>query len=139
MAGKPFTKQDLEQLVKEVMGIQSITPTIRRQINSFVLVDNMTYKDIARCIVWYDEVFKGKFEPIYGLSFVPSVKERAAKHFRQLELEQQKKQAEARKIVEFQENNIIFNIKSLQHQKRKAKQLDLSEIDIKGEDDDGNN
>lgn len=139
MASKPFTKKDLENLVLEVMDIKSITPTIRKQITNFILIDNMTYKDIARCIVWYDEVFHGKFEPIYGLSFVPSVRDRAARHFKQLELEQQRKQAEAQKLVEFQENNIIFNIKSLQHQKRKAKQLDISEINIKGDTEDGDN
>ena len=133
MASNQYTKADLERLVMDVMGLQTITPTIRRQISNFVLVDNMTYKDIARCIVWYDEVFHGKFEPIYGLGFVPSVKDRAAKHFKQLELEQQRRAAEAQKVVEFQENNIIFNIKSLPHQKRKAKQLDLSEIDVEKE------
>lgn len=138
MMTKSFTKKDLEQLVMDVMHISSITPTIKRQINNFVLVDNMTYKEIARCIVWYDEVFGGKLEPIYGLAFVPAVKERAAAYFRQLELEQRKKAAEAQKLVEFQDKNIIFNIRSLQHQRRKAKQLDLSEINVEGEDNGDN-
>lgn len=130
---KPFTKQDLEKMILEVMELSSITPTIRRQINNFILVDKMTYKEIARCIVWYQEVFHGTFEPIYGISFVPSVKDRAAKYFRQLELDQQAQASEARKIVEYQENNIIFNIQSLEHKKRQPKQLDISEIDVKGD------
>jgi len=133
MENKPFSKQDLEKLICEVMGIQSITPTIRKHINSYVLIDNMTYKEIARCIVWYTEVFKGKCEPIYGLSFIPSVKDRAAKYFKQLELDQQAQKEQAKKLVEYQENNIIFNIKSLQHKKRQPKQLDISEIDVEGE------
>lgn len=120
----------------EVMHLKSITPTIRRQIGNYVLIDNMTYKDIARCIVWYDEVFHGKFEPIYGISFVPSVKDRAAEYFRNLEKEQKAKQEQARKVAEYQENNIIFNIKSLEHKKRTPKQLDISEINVKGESDD---
>ena len=72
---KPYTRQDLEALICEVMGLKTITPTIRKQISNYILLDNMTNKEIARCIVWYQEVFHGKFEPIYGISFVPSVKE----------------------------------------------------------------
>ena len=119
-----------------VMHLKSITPTIRRQIGNYVLIDNMTYKDIARCIVWYDEVFHGKFEPIYGISFVPSVKDRAAEYFRNLEKEKKAQQEQARKVAEYQENNIIFNIKSLEHKKRTPKQLDISEINVEGESDD---
>lgn len=118
------------------MKIKSITPTIRKQVNNYVLVDNMTYKEIARCIVWYDEVFHGKFEPIYGISFVPSVKDRAAEYFRNLEKKQKAQAEQAKKVVEYQENNIIFNIQSLEHKKRKAKQLDIGEIDVEGESDD---
>jgi len=136
VADNNWTKQQLEELILEVMHLKSITPTIRRQIGNYVLIDNMTYKDIARCIVWYDEVFHGKFEPIYGISFVPSVKDRAAEYFRNLEKEQKAKQEQARKVAEYQENNIIFNIKSLEHKKRTPKQLDISEINVKGESDD---
>ena len=136
MADKPYTKQQLEDLIVEVMKIKSITPTIRKQVNNYVLVDNMTYKEIARCIVWYDEVFHGKFEPIYGISFVPSVKDRAAEYFRNLEKKQKAQAEQAKKVVEYQENNIIFNIQSLEHKKRKAKQLDIGEIDVEGESDD---
>lgn len=120
----------------DVMHLKSITPTIRRQIGNYVLIDNMTYKDIARCIVWYDEVFHGKFEPIYGISFVPSVKDRAAEYFRNLEKEKKAQQEQAKKVAEYQENNIIFNIKSLEHKKRTPKQLDISEINVEGESDD---
>lgn len=135
MANKPYTKQELEGLICEVMGLKSITPTIRKQINNFVLIDNMSWKEIARCIVWYQEVFKGKFEPIYGLSFVPSVKDRAAKYFQQLERQKKAQEEQAKKVVECQENNIIFNIQALEHKKRKAKQLDISEINVRGDSD----
>ena len=136
MADNNWTKQQLEELILEAMHLKSITPTIRRQIGNYVLIDNMTYKDIARCIVWYDEVFHGKFEPIYGISFVPSVKDRAAEYFRNLEKQQKAQQEQAKKIAEYQDNNIIFNIKSLEHKKRTPKQLDISEINVEGESDD---
>jgi len=130
------TKADLEQLICEVMDLKSITPTIRKQINNFVLIDHMTYKEIARCVVYYQEVLKMKFEPVYGIAFVPSVKDRAAKYFAELERKQKVQKEQAQRIAEFQENNIIFNISSLEHKKRKPKQLDVTEIDIEGESDD---
>ena len=139
MADKILTRQDLEQMICDVIGLQSITPVITKQINKFVLIDNMTFKDIMRCIVWYDEVFHGKFEPIYGLSFVPSVKDRAAKYFQDLAKQVQVQQEQAKKIVEYQQNNIIFNIQSLEHKKRQAKQLDISEINIEGDSDNDTN
>lgn len=136
MADNNWTKQQLEELILDVMRLKSITPTIRKQIGNYVLIDNMTYKEIARCIVWYDEVFHGKFEPIYGISFVPSVRDRAAEYFRNLEKQKKAQQEQAKKVAEYQENNIIFNIKSLEHKKRTPKQLDISEINVKGESDD---
>ena len=132
MANK-YTKDDLFALIRETMGLESIPPTISKQINRFILENDMTFKDIARCIVWYVEVHGGSLSPVYGIYFVPNVKESADKYFKQLELDQQKQLAEAQKIVEYQDNNIIFNIKSLKHNKRKPKQLDVNDIDVKGE------
>jgi len=125
-----YTRLDLYDLIKEVMGIKAITPMITKQVNRFVLQDHMSYKDIARCIVWYVEV-KGKvLEPMYGLGIIPNIKEEADKYFKQLELDQQQKANEAKKIVENQDNNIIFNIKSLKQKPRKRKSLDIGEIKV---------
>lgn len=123
-------------MICEVMGIQTVTSTISNQINRIVLRDNLTFKDIARCIVWYTEVAKKEINPIYGIAFVPNVFPMAAEYFRKLELEQVRKDEEAKKLVEYQENNIIFNIKSLEHKKRKTKQLNIDEINVEGESDD---
>ena len=93
----------------------------------------MSFKEIARCIVWYVEVFGGTIHPVYGLGIIPNIRETAAAYFKKLELDQQQQAIEAKKIVEYQDNNIIFNIKSLQHKKRKPKQLDINDIDVEGE------
>jgi hypothetical protein len=128
-----YTKEDLVALIKEVMDIQSITPMIARQINRFILEDNMTFKEIARCIVWYtDQGFK--LNTIYGLGIIPSIREDAEKYFKQLELDQQKQLAEAQKIVEYQDNNIIFHIKSLKHKKRQPRQFNIEDIKVEGEE-----
>ena len=132
----PFTRADLEQLICEVMGVATVTSTIKNQINRIVLNDNMSFKEIARCIVWYVEVMRKEISPIYGIAFVPNVFPQAAEYFRQLELEQIRKEEEAKKLVEYQENNIIFNIKSLEHKRRTPKQLNISEIVIEGDESD---
>ncbi len=133
MSNNPYTKQQLEALICEVMGIKTITPMIARQINKYILDYNMTFKEIARCIVWYTEVAQKTFDPLYGIGIVPNVREPAANYFKQLELDQQRQQAEAKKVVEYQDNNIIFNINSLKHKKKQPKQIDISQIDVKGD------
>ena len=130
---KKYSRAELEQLIKELMGIQSIPPNFNKQINKFVLENDMTLKEIARCIDWYVEVRQCKIDPLYGLWFVPNVREQAAQYFKQLELDQQRQQAEAKKVVEYQDNNIIFNINSLKHKKKQPKQIDISQIDVKGD------
>lgn len=132
------TKQELEKIVCDVMGIDNLTPQLRKQISKYVLEDKMTYLEIARCIVYYQEVEGGVCKVIYGLWFISSVREKAAKYFKKLEEEKARQESEAKKLVEYQENNIIFHIQALKHQKRKPKQFDISSINVEG-DDDGDN
>ena len=128
-----FKSTDLEQMICEVMGLSTITPMISKQINRFILDYDMSFKEIARCVVWYVEVFGGELNPVYGIGIIPNIREKAAAYFKQLELDQQKQAIEAQKIVEYQDNNIIFNIKSLKHNKRKPKQLDINDINVEGD------
>ena len=107
-----FKRPDLEKMICEVMGLSTITPMISKQINRYILDYDMSFKEIARCVVWYVEVFKGELNSVYGLGIIPNIREQAAAYFKQLELDQQKQAIEAKKIVEYQDNNIIFNIKS---------------------------
>lgn len=133
-----YKRQDLEDLIKDVMGISTITPMITKQINRFAMQD-WGYKEIARCIVWYVEVAGQTLSPMYGLGILPNIREQADKYFKQLELDQRKQEAEAKKIAEYQDNNIIFHIKNLKHEKRKPKQFNIEEINIEGESTNGNN
>ena len=128
-----YSRKELEDLICEVMDIKSITPMIRNQINKYILDYNMSFKEIARCIVWYVEVANGKMKPMYGIGIVPNIREESNAYFKKLELDRQNKAIEAKKIAEHQDNNIIFNIKSIQRKKRNPKQLDITSIDTKGD------
>lgn len=125
-----YSRRQLEDLIKDVMKLKEITPLIKKQINRFILENNMTFKEIARCIVWYTEVAQKTFEPMYGIGMVINVREEAEKYFKKLELDQLRQQEQAKKFIEYQDNNIKFNIKSIKHPKRQPKQLDLNDIDF---------
>ena len=131
---KEYTKQDLFDLVSDIMKIKVMTPMIIRQVNKFVLEYNMSFKEIARCIVYYTEVKGGVLDTMYGLGIIPNIREQAAQYFKQLELDQQKQLAQAQKIVEYQDNNIIFNIGSLKHKKREPKQFNITDISVEGDE-----
>lgn len=126
-----YTRKQLEDLICEVAGVSSITPLVTKHINELTLIYKMSWKEIARCITYFVEVAKGSIKIEYGIKTVcTSVREKAEKYFKQLELDQQKQKGEAAKIVEYQENNILFNIKSLQNKKRQPKQFDIGDINV---------
>ena len=133
MKNNTFTIADLYDFIKDSFKINTIPETIIKQINRYSLKYELSAKDIARCICYYQEVRQGVLDPLYGIWFVPNVKDAAAEYFRKLELDQQNQAAEAKKVVEYQDNNIIFNIKSLKHKKKQPKQIDISQIDVKGD------
>ena len=136
MKENEYKRSDLEEVICEVMGITSITPMITKQINRYILEYNMSFKEIARCVVWYVDVFGGTLNTVYGIGIVPNVREQAAAYFKKLELDQQQQSIEAKKVVEYQDNNIIFNIKQLKHNKRNPKQLNIADINIGDADND---
>ena len=131
---KEFTKQDLFDMICDLMGIQKVTPMIIKQVNKFVLEYGMTFKEIARCAVYYVDVKGGVLDTMYGLGIIPNIREQALKYFHQLELDQQKQLAQAQKIVEYQDNNIIFNIGSLKHKKRQPKQFNIQDVIVEGDE-----
>lgn len=134
-----WNRAKLEELICDYMGVEKMTPLLTKHINELVLTYGMTFKEIGRCLCWYVEVNKGKLAVQYGIKTVcTSVREKADKYFKQLELDQQGQRGEAAKVVEYQENNIIFHISSLTNKKRQPKQLNINDINVKG-DEDGSN
>jgi len=129
-----YVKADLYELIKDLFHITAIPPMIQKQVNNYILDYNMSFKEIARCLVYWVEVRHEKMDIKYGIGIVPNIREDAAKYFQKLELQKAAQQKEAEKAVELENNNIIFNIKSVKSQKRKPTQLDLNEINL-GDDD----
>lgn len=135
MDARLYTKSKLEELVLELSGLKEITPIISKHISRFVIENKMTYLEIARCVDYYVEILGHEIKPEYGLSFVLNVREAAGEYFRKLELDKQKQQQEAKKVIEYQDNNIIINIKSYKkiNQKKAPKKIDIGAIKIDDE------
>lgn len=130
-ATHPVTREDLYELICEVTGLNSVTPVIERQVFKYITELKMTYKEIARCIVWYVEVEGKKFDKsYYGIGVVPNIREQANKYFEKLKKDQEEKQRQAEEAAASSGNNIIFNISSLEHKRRKPKSFDISKIDV---------
>lgn len=136
MDARLFTKTSLEELILELSGLKKITPIISKHISRYVIEEKMTYLEIARCVDYYVEVLGHEIKPEFGLSFVLNVREPAKEFFKQLELDKQKQQQEAEKIIEYQDNNIIINIKSYNqlNKQKEPKKVDISSIDVSDEE-----
>lgn len=134
---KLFTRTQLDELILELSGLSQITPIISRQISRFVITDKMSFLEIARCVDYYVEILGLEIKPEYGISFVPNIREATQKYFKQLELDKQKQQQEAEKVIKYQDKNIIINIKSynLLNKPRPPKSFDMGAIDVNEEDD----
>ena len=128
--------EELLNMIREELGRPDIPPSIGKQISNYCLLDDMTYKEIAQCIVYYVEVRGLKIDPIYGLSFISKIRPDAAKYFEKLRQEKIRQEREAEKVVKNQEHNIIFNINYIDNQPRRPKLLDIGAINMKEESDD---
>lgn len=139
MPGNNYTRADLYVLIKDIFQVTAVPPLISKQVNGYILDYNMSFKEIARCLVYWLEVRHQTFDIKYGIGIVPNIREEAAKYFRELEKQKEQQQQNAEKAVEFENNNIIFNIQTVQSHKRKLQQLDLNEIDLGDGDADSTN
>lgn len=133
-----WTKTKVEELICEVMGLEHITPLISSQLYKFTTEYKMTYKEIARCIVWYVEVEKKKFDKAYyGIGLIPNIREQANQYYekqKQIQLEKERIQAEkereAKEIAAAQDDTIIFNINYIKKKPRKVKFFNIADIDV---------
>lgn len=132
-----YVKADLVNLIKDLTGEDKLSPMIQGQIQRYVLELGMSFKEIARCLVYWVEVKGQSLSPAYGIGIVPTIRKPAADYFKQLELEREEQVKQAKKAIEYEENNIIFNIRPGRIKKRKIPQLDLNEIDLGDGDEDG--
>lgn len=122
-----ITKNELRQIICDVLDIKETTITIERQINNFVLGSGYSYKDIARALVFFVEIEKGDVEPKYGIGIVPHVIDRSRAFFENKKKER-KRQVESIKEAE-KIPDILLRAGRIRR-KRKLPKIDIEKIEI---------
>lgn len=131
-----WTRDQLEELIENIMGLKELTPIIYKQIAQYHVTYQMSFKDIARCLVWYDEIDNSvpkerKWLPQFGISVVPNVREKALKYFEDLAKQKQDQNLNAKEVAKASENNIIFKIEKLPQKKRRIRQFSFDDIQLR--------
>lgn len=143
MNSQPFTQRQLNDIIKECMGLteeEPIPAIVSKQIARFTLSENMTYKEIGRCVWYYVNIRKKKIDSLYGIGFVPNIKKESADYWYNREIHEKERQKAAQEIVVSQTvsgNSVIFNINEIIKHQKQPTQLKPLEFDFIKEDKDG--
>jgi len=122
-----MTKQELRELICQTLSLPKVTQTIENQILRFVTELGLSYKQIARGLVFFIEVEKGRYETKYGIGIIPNVVERADQYYDNMRrrIERQKKSVENAKKYP----DIILEVGQIR-EKRKLPQINIEKIDV---------
>lgn len=124
--GKIRTRAELEDKIKEIFGIETISLLISKQITKYVTEHKYTYLEIGRALFYFFEIQEHDTSKCNGIGIVPYVMEESRKYFRDLEREVARQAQEAQKAKE-QEQNIIV-CKTLQKRRPRNRMINIESI-----------
>ena len=101
------TRAELENKIKEIFGIDTISLLISKQITKYVTERKYTYLEIGRALFYFFEVQGGDITKCQGIGIVPYVMEDARKYFKDLEEKVERQTKEAQELKEKDSNIII--------------------------------
>lgn len=117
-----FTRLDLENKIKELFDLESITPLIDNQITRLVREKRYSYQDIARALYYWrfeqDQNLDNR-----GIAIVPFIMDEALAFFRN-QAKQKQEQIEAAETFTIG----VTTIKKPLRRKRVVKSIDISSI-----------
>lgn len=129
--GKIRTRKELEDKIKEIFGIETISLLISKQITTYVTEHKYTYLEIGRALFYFFEIQGGDITRCKGIGIVPYVMEDSRKYFRELERQAVLQAQEAQRLKEQEQNVIICKTP----QKRRPKNRMINIESIKEADD----
>lgn len=129
--GKIRTRAELENKIKEIFGIETISLLISKQITKYVTEHKYTYLEIGRALFYFFEIKQGDITKCNGIGIVPYVMEESRKYFKDLEHKAIMQAQEAQKLKEQEQNVIICNAP----RKRRMKSRMVNIESIKEADD----
>ena len=94
-------REALENYIKELFGINCISPKIKKQIETFVKDKNYSYTGILKTLKYFFEIRKNPIEKANGgIGIVPHVYDEAYNYWRALwEAKERNKQVNVQKFV----------------------------------------
>ena len=125
------TRAELENKIKEIFGIDTISLLISKQITKYVTEHKYTYLEIGRALFYFFEIQNGDISKCHGIGIVPYIMEDSRRYFRDLERQVARHMEEAQKSKEKEQNVIICN----SPQKRKPRNRTINIENIKEADD----
>ena len=123
---KTFTRENLEDKIKELYGIDEISTMITQQINKYVLERKWSYLEIARALAYFIGVRGGAVKKEMGIGIVPYVMEESKKYFAQQERLQKQQKEESEQFLKTKDNS--YDIECKQLPKRKCRRNTLIDI-----------
>ena len=132
MCEKPYSREDLDNYIKELLSIAEISYQIKRQIRDFV-ERGLSYKDIARALFFAKEIKHMKLEEtheIYGIGIVRTLHSEARRYFEKLRVEQEEKERRQQEILAStnKQQQIIICTRTDATKKKKRKFIDITQL-----------
>lgn len=124
--GKIRTREELEEKIKEIFGIDTISLLIKKQITTYVVEHEYTYLEIARALFYFYVVNEGDLSKARGIGIVPYVMADARKYFKDLVQREQQQAMEIRQMQESQQTVIVCN--SVDKKRRKQRSIQIENI-----------
>lgn len=131
MCEKPYTRIDLDNLLKDLLGITELPFQIKRQIRDYT-ERGFTYKGIARALCFLVDVRKMNLRNSYqqyGIGIVKNVYAEAQTYFEKLRIAKEKQLAKQQEIIAATNNTTIIKCGKGDVKKIiKKKQIDISNL-----------
>lgn len=132
MCEKPYTRAELEKLIKDLLGITELPFQIKRQIRDFSEC-GYTYKGIARALCYIvDEMhldLRAGYKQ-FGIGIVKKIYVDAQNHFEKLRQEKEKQAQRQQQIISAANNSskIIYCGNGDKQKKVRKRNIDISKL-----------
>ena len=120
-------KKELREIICRTLNIPGVPQQMENQITRFVTELGLSYKQIARGLVFFIDVEKGKYDTKYGLGIIPQLVERADIYYDNMRKRIEKQKDSVENAKEYPD--IILKVGTIKP-KRKLPQIDIKLIEV---------
>lgn len=126
MAEKIRTRKELEDKIKEILEIDSISLLISKQITKYTTEYRWSFLDIGRALFYFFNIKDGDKSKSLGIGIVPYVIDESRSYFQDLERQIAEQKEAISKAQEMDRLTIICN--KTQRKKNRKRTIDLTQF-----------